>query len=187
MPPPSHPSHYHNSGSAARVSLLVLDVDGVLTDGSIQIDDLGHETKRFHVRDGFGIKLWQKMGFQVAIITGRSGNAVQHRARELAITEVIQGSGDKMEALRGMIAKRGVGLPDVACIGDDWPELEMMRQVGYPIAVADADARVLAAAAFITARAGGHGAVREAVEHLLAARGLLNRALGLYDSHHAAE
>ena len=182
MPPPPH-----SSPAAATVSLLVLDVDGVLTDGSIQIDDLGHETKKFNVRDGFGIKLWQKLGFRVAIITGRSGKAVQYRAAELGITDLVQGSGDKLTSLRAMAAGLGLELSAVACIADDWPELEMMRQVGYPIAVADADARVLAAAAYITSRPGGHGAVREAVEHLLSARGLLNRALGLYDSRHAAE
>ena len=180
MPQPSRPPHH----PAAAVRLLVLDVDGVLTDGSIQLDDLGHETKRFNVRDGFGIKLWQKMGFAVAIITGRSGEAVKHRARELGIEHVVQGSGDKLGALQTLCTSLGVGLGECACIADDWPELAMMRSVGYPIAVADADTRVLAAAAHVTRHGGGQGAVREAIEHLLDQRGLLARALAQYDSGH---
>jgi 3-deoxy-D-manno-octulosonate 8-phosphate phosphatase (KDO 8-P phosphatase) len=178
---------FHSLTAAATVRVLVLDVDGVLTDGSIQIDDLGHETKRFNVRDGLGIKLWQKLGLEVAIITGRSGRAVQHRSTELGITNLVQGSGDKLAALQSMIGTLGVRLDQVATLGDDWPELEMMRHVGYPMAVADADAHVRAAAAFVTAKPGGHGAVREAIEHLLSARGLLDKALRLYDSSHAAE
>ncbi len=171
--------------AAAKIELLVLDVDGVLTDGSIYLDDLGHETKRFQVRDGFGIKLWQKLGFSVAIITGRSGRALGHRAKELGIDRVIQGAGDKWIALQSILAGMQLAPDRVACIGDDWPELALAPRVGLFIAVADADARVRKAAAWTTKKPGGHGAVREAIERLIAAKGLMEKAASLYDEPHA--
>ena len=164
--------------------MIVLDVDGVMTDGSIVIDDLGHETKCFHVRDGFGIKLWQRLGFHVAIITGRTGRAVVHRARELAITLVVQGAGDKWAELQRILARIELKPVQVACIGDDWPELGLMRKVGLPIAVADADERVRAAAAWTTKAPGGRGAVREAIERLIEAKGRMDQAAGMYDDGH---
>ena len=172
---PAHPA-------AAKVELLILDVDGVLTDGSIFLDDLGHETKRFNVRDGFGIKLWQRMGFQAAIITGRSGRAVQHRMAELKVQHTTQGVADKAKALTDLAAKLSMPMEKIACLGDDWPELAIMKLVGYPMCVADADARVKKAAEFVTKAAGGQGAAREAVEHLLSCKGLMEQALKLYDS-----
>jgi 3-deoxy-D-manno-octulosonate 8-phosphate phosphatase (KDO 8-P phosphatase) len=167
--------------SPERIELLGLDVDGVLTDGSIYLDDDGRETKRFNVRDGFGIRLWQKMGFRVAIITGRSGRAVQHRAAELGIELLTQGAADKVAAAEALAEETGLRLDQMAYLGDDWPDLRILRRVGYPMAVADANPRVLAVSAFTTTRPGGHGAAREAVEHLLHAKGLLDRALKLYD------
>ena len=174
------------TNAAARIELLVLDVDGVLTDGSIYLDDLGHETKRFHVRDGFGIKLWQKLGFEVAIITGRSGRALAHRARELGIRHVVQGAADKWTALERITKRLGKRADQVACIGDDWPELAMMRRVGLGIAVADADPRVRGTAEWTTAAAGGHGAVREVIDRLIEAKGLMKKAVSLYDEPHGA-
>jgi len=166
---------------AANVELFVLDVDGVLTDGSIYIDDLGRETKRFNVRDGFGIKLWQKLGLHAAIITGRTGKAVQYRMAELKVQHVVQGSGDKGKAVEELAGKLGIGLEKVACLGDDWPDLAMMKRVGYPMCVADADSRVKKAAAFVTKMAGGQGAAREAIEHLISSKGLMDQAMKLYD------
>jgi 3-deoxy-D-manno-octulosonate 8-phosphate phosphatase (KDO 8-P phosphatase) len=163
------------------VELLILDVDGVLTDGSILIDDDGRETKRFNIRDGVALRAWTRLGFKVAVITGRGGAALRHRMAELGIAEVVQGSQDKGAALVELAGRLGVALDRAACLGDDWPDLPVMRRVGYPMAVGDADSRVRAAAAFVTSRAGGRGAVREAVEHLLAARGLLERAVSYYD------
>ena len=167
--------------AAALVELLILDVDGVLTDGSIYLDDLGHETKRFNVRDGFGIKLWQKLGFTVAIVTGRAGRAVLHRVAELGIQQVIQGAKDKSASLDELAKRNGLALEKIACLGDDWPELSMMKRVGYPMGVADADPRVREAAAFVTKAVGGHGAAREAIEHLIMAKGLMEKALKFYD------
>lgn len=172
------------SAAAAKVELLILDVDGVLTDGSIYLDDLGHETKRFHVRDGFGIKLWQRLGFEVAIITGRSGRALKHRAKELGISHVTQGASDKGAALRALLKKLRLEPAQVACIGDDWPELPLMRVAGVSIAVADADERVIAAADVVTKRPGGHAAVREAIDLLIRAKGLMDKAAALYDEPH---
>ena len=172
---------------ARQVSLLILDVDGVLTDGSIYLDDLGNETKRFNVRDGFAIKLWQKMGFVAAIITGKSGKAVAYRAHELGIAHVVQGASDKAAALDSILQATGARACEVACIGDDWPDLPLMGRIAYPMAVADADRLVLARAVYTTRLPGGRGAVREAIEHLLAAKGLMDRAAKLYDSTHAAE
>ena len=166
----------------SSVELLALDVDGVLTDGSILMDDSGRETKRFNIRDGLGMRVWAKMGFGLAIITGRSGGAIQHRLAELGVGEVVQGCRDKGVALADLVERTGVAAERIAFVGDDWPDLGIMARVGYPIAVADAEEQVRAAAAYVTTRGGGRGAVREAVEHLLASKGLLERAVDLYRS-----
>ncbi len=174
--------------NARGVRLLVLDVDGVMTDGSIMLDDQGVETKRFNVRDGQGISAWVKLGLEVAIITKRGGPALMHRCRELGITRVVQGWGqkgpgeavgpmDKAGALRRLAAETGVDLMHVAYVGDDWPDVPAMRLCGLPIAVADADRHVLAAAAVVTHAPGGRGAVREAIEHILHARGDFEKAV----------
>lgn len=167
--------------AAKDVMLLALDVDGVLTDGSIFLNDLGQETKRFNVRDGFGLRLWAKMGFATAIITGRSGDALRHRANELQITEVVQGSKDKGQAIAALSDRTGIAAARMAFVGDDWPDLSAMKVVGYPIAVADADPAVKAIAAYTTTRLGGHGAVREVVEYLLTAKGQMDRARGMFE------
>lgn len=167
--------------NAAAVELLILDVDGVLTDGSIFIDEDGRELKRFNVRDGFAVKLWQRLGFKVAVISGRDCAAVQHRLEQLGVTLIIQGSQDKAIALADLARVTGVEPDRMAALGDDWPDLALLRRVGYPMAVADAEPVIRAAAAFTCTRPGGRGAVREAVEHLLAAKGLLERARALYD------
>ncbi|MCK4873184.1 MAG: HAD hydrolase family protein [Phycisphaerales bacterium] len=163
-----------------KVRLLTLDVDGVLTDGSILIDDLGREAKRFHVRDGAGIRMWIKTGRQVAIITGRRGMAVTHRAAELGIALVYQGRLDKAAVLREIAEKTGIEPEATAHVGDDLPDLPVMRMVGYPIAVGDAVDAVRNAAAHVTERPGGHGAVREAIEHLLGAAGELDAIAARY-------
>lgn len=158
----------------------MLDVDGVLTDGSIMLDDHGVETKRFSVRDGQGIATWLRLGLEIAIITKRSGAALQHRCRELGITRIIQGSKDKLAALEQVIAETGISAAEIAYIGDDWPDLAPMSRVAFPVAPADADERVRAIARLITTRPGGRGAVREAIEHILTVRGLMAAALAPY-------
>lgn len=161
---------------AERIQLLCLDVDGVLTDGGLYIDDHGVETKRFHVRDGAGLRMWMRVGGHVALITGRRGMAVRHRADELGIRHVLQGSIDKLADFRSLLDHLGLKASQAAMVGDDLPDLPIMRMCGYPIAVSDADPEVRATARFVTVRPGGQGAVREAIEHLLLARKLLDEA-----------
>lgn len=152
--------------------MLVLDADGVLTDGSITLLPNGDEALTFNVRDGFGIKLWQSLGGKVAIITGRDSPALAVRAGRLGISAVMRGVSDKDAAIDRLAEELGVGPEAMAFLGDDWPDLPAMRRVGYPMAVADAEPEVIAAAFHVTARPGGRGAIRDAVAHLLSARGL---------------
>ncbi len=166
---------------AERIQLLCLDVDGVLTDGGIQIDDHGVETKRFHVRDGAGLRMWMRMGGHVALITGRRGMAVRHRADELGIRHVLQGSTDKLSDFRNLLEHLRLSASEAAMMGDDLPDLPVLRMCGYPMAVSDAVAEVRSLARFVTVRPGGHGAVREAIEHLLQARKLLDEARKTFD------
>lgn len=166
--------------NAADVQLLCLDVDGVMTDGSIVIDDNGVESKRFHVRDGTGIRMWISLGYHVAIITGRNGAALRYRANELGITHVIQGSKDKRADMMRLLESIHLPTSQCAMLGDDLPDLPVMKVVGYPMAVADAVLEVKEAAAFVTVRPGGHAAVREAIEHLLRARNRWDDARKLY-------
>jgi 3-deoxy-D-manno-octulosonate 8-phosphate phosphatase (KDO 8-P phosphatase) len=162
------------------IVLLALDVDGVLTDGSILLDDNATETKRFNVRDGFGLRLWGKLGFRSAVITGRTGAALQHRAIELGLSDIIQGSQNKAASLDALVARTGVPPEQIAFLGDDWPDLPILRRVGYPMAVADADEEVRKLAAYVSSRPGGRGAVREAVMHLIGSKGLMEKALSFY-------
>jgi 3-deoxy-D-manno-octulosonate 8-phosphate phosphatase (KDO 8-P phosphatase) len=170
-----------NPDRTSSITLLAMDVDGVLTDGSIYLDDLGHETKRFNVRDGFAIRLWQRLGFHAAIITGRSGEALKHRAAELGVGHLMQGVEDKAAAMADLLARLRLSWDQAAYMGDDWPDLRVMRKSALAIAPADADPRILDLAGLVTRRPGGHGAVREAIDHLIRAKGLLDRAAAMYD------
>lgn len=175
MSPPASPPAF------PAIALLVLDVDGVLTDGAIMLDDCGREVKRFCAADGVGLRTWVRLGYRVAVITGRGGTAVRHRLADLGIAEVVQSSKDKAAALAGVVQRTGLSLDRAAYIGDDWPDLPPMRRVAYPIAVANAAAAVRGVAKFTTTRRGGDGAVREAIEHLLDKMGRMSDALRLYD------
>ncbi len=163
------------------IKLLLSDVDGVLTDGSIMFDAQGNELKKFHVRDGAGIVAWQKCGLKFGIITGRPARVTTLRARELGIEYVEQGSAlEKVQSLENICAKAGVDLPEVAFIGDDLADLPVLTRIGYPIAVADAVEEVRGVAKYVTGAAGGRGAVREAIEHLLKAMGRWDEVLETY-------
>jgi 3-deoxy-D-manno-octulosonate 8-phosphate phosphatase (KDO 8-P phosphatase) len=166
---------------AKQIRLLMLDVDGVLTDGSLLIDGEGRETKRFNVRDGLGIKLWMKMGLDIAIVSGRQSDATSARAAELGITRVEQGAPDKLASLERLCRELGIEKDQVACMGDDLPDLPPMRAAGWAIAVGDGDPRVRACAQYVTEAPGGRGAVREAIEHLLEKMDLLDGAIAHYD------
>jgi 3-deoxy-D-manno-octulosonate 8-phosphate phosphatase (KDO 8-P phosphatase) len=156
----------------ARVELLVLDADGVLTDGRIVYADDGAEIKSFHVRDGSALRLWADAGKRAAVISGRDSPAVTRRARELGVGHLFQGAGAKLEVLRRLLAETGLAAAQVCAVGDDLPDLPLLKNCGLGIAVADACPELRAAAHFITRARGGHGAVREVVELLMRGRGL---------------
>lgn len=147
--------------------LLILDVDGVLTDGTIFIDDDGRQTRGFHIQDGLGIAMWKAVGRSVAILTSKRSPAVTARATMLGIDLVEQGAEDKLPGLGRLMDQAKVGPEQTAYMGDDLLDLAAMRRVGYPLAPANAVAEVRAIARYVTARNGGQGAVREAIEHLL--------------------
>jgi 3-deoxy-D-manno-octulosonate 8-phosphate phosphatase (KDO 8-P phosphatase) len=155
----------------ADVSLVVLDVDGVLTDGRLWYGPDGESLKSFDVRDGHGIKMLIAAGIGVAVISGRRSAAVTARMRELGVSDVAQGVGDKARALAELLQRNAIDARRVACLVDDTPDLGLMAAVGLPAAVADAHPDVLAAARHVTRAPGGRGAVREFCDWLLAARG----------------
>lgn len=152
---------------AARVRLLLLDVDGVLTDGRVVYADDGTEVKRFHVRDGSGLKFWRDAGKRAAIVSGRRSPAVDRRAAELGIAPVLQGEGDKLPAFERVLAELGLDASQVCAVGDDLPDLPVLTRTGLAVAVADACPEVRAVADYMTAVPGGAGAVRDAVEWLM--------------------
>lgn len=162
---------------AKPIRLLLSDVDGVLTDGSITIDNAGVESKTFHVRDGLAIKLWQHSGFRFGIITSRSSQIVKLRAAELGIDLVRQGANDKLPIALEIMQQLQLEPHQVGYIGDDLPDLPVMSAVGLSIAVADAVGEVRSAAQWITQLQGGRGAVREAIERLLKAKGSWDHCL----------
>ncbi len=165
---------------ASRVRLFLLDVDGVLTDGGIVYDSLGREIKRFHVRDGHGIKMLQRAGLEVGIITGRTSKVVDVRGKELGISLIRQGATDKVAAWREILDRTGYAASDTAYVGDDIVDLPLLRQVGFAATVADAENYVLDAADFISSRPGGHGAVREIVEFVLHSCGAWEKIASRY-------
>lgn len=157
---------------AKDIKLLILDVDGVLTDGSIILDNEGNELKIFNVRDGHGIKMLAKAGIRVALITGRHSKVVERRARELGITEVYQRCHIKTVAFDHVIEKYGLAEKEVAYVGDDIVDIPIFKRVGISIAVKDATDEVRDFASMVTQHAGGRGAVREVCDFLLKAKGL---------------
>jgi len=152
---------------ARKIKILLLDVDGVLTDGTIILDNSGNELKAFHVRDGHGIKLAQRSGITVGIITGRKSEVVNIRARELGIQEVHQGAHEKIIAYEAIIAKYGIADNEVAYMGDDVVDLEIFKRVGMAVGVADADPAIRPYVDMITKTEGGRGAVREFINFIL--------------------
>jgi len=156
---------------AASIELLALDVDGVLTDGSIYYGNDGEELKAFSIKDGLGIKLLQDAGIRVAIITGRRSAIVQRRATELGIENIVQGREDKHQALQELCQSLNIALENCAYMGDDLPDLGAINRCGLGLTVANACAAVRTAADWQSQYNGGCGAVREACECILDARG----------------
>jgi len=156
---------------ARRIRLLVLDVDGVLTDGRMFYGPAGETLMAFHVQDGHGIKLAQRCGLTVAILSGRSSPMLQRRAEELGVVELQLGVEEKGAAFQALLDRLGLGPEQAACIGDDLLDLPLLRRAGLALSVSDGAAEARRAAHYVTRRAGGRGAVREAVELILKAQG----------------
>ena len=171
----------------ADIDLLVLDVDGVLTDGRITLDARGEETKSFHVRDGSGMKYWMRAGRALALLSGRGSPAVVRRAEELGIELVRLSAKHKRPPLDELIAAAGTTAARTAAMGDDLTDLPVLRHVGFGVAVADAADELRAAADYVTARPGGAGAVREVIELLLRRAGLWETILERYRPDAAGE
>lgn len=152
---------------ASKVKLLVLDVDGILTDGSIIYDGNGIETKKFSVKDGIGIKALKRIGIPTAIITGRSSPMVEKRAKELNIDHVVQGRTDKLAALSELLKELPFELKDCAYMGDDLPDLKAIESVVFSATVPNAHQEVISRAMMVTSHSGGTGAVREVCDLIL--------------------
>jgi 3-deoxy-D-manno-octulosonate 8-phosphate phosphatase (KDO 8-P phosphatase) len=152
------------------VRLLILDVDGVLTDGRIIMDDNGREIKHFDVRDGHGLKLLMRYGIGVVLLTGRKSAVVEHRARDLGIEEVHQGIWNKVEVSEVILQNRDLRYDQAAFVGDDIVDIPLLRRVGFSVAVADAAEQVKRIVDFVTQKKGGRGAVREICEIILLAQ-----------------
>lgn len=154
---------------AAGIRLVVFDVDGVMTDGRFTLDESGNESKTFNTQDGYGIRRLLDAGIDVAIITGRSSGAVTTRAAELGVRHVFQGCRDKRDTIASLLESLGVERERAAAVGDDMPDLPMFEATGLAFAPANAVADIAAAADLQTRRGGGHGAVREIADFLIAA------------------
>jgi 3-deoxy-D-manno-octulosonate 8-phosphate phosphatase (KDO 8-P phosphatase) len=166
---------------AAKVKLLILDVDGVLTDGRIIMDHKGREIKAFDVRDGHGLRLLMEAGIEVAIVTGRSSPVVQKRADDLGITRVRQGVHDKVGVYQEIAREVGITDDETCFVGDDLVDIPLLKRVGIPIVVADGAPEAKRYARYVTQSSGGTGAVREVCDLLLQARGTWEAVLRRYE------
>jgi len=165
---------------AKKIKLLVLDVDGVLTDGKLYFDNDGNEYKSFHARDGHGIKLLRQTGVEVAVISGRKSNMVALRMKNLGIELVYQGHENKRSAFNEILEKTGITADQAAHVGDDLLDLPIMQRVGFAIAVSDANFAVKQHADWCTTLTGGHGAVREVCDFIMQAQGSFDQILNTY-------
>lgn len=165
---------------ARKITLLLLDVDGVLTNGQLYFTEHGESIKAFNTLDGQGIKLLQEQGIEVGIISGRQSPALQLRARALGITLLAQGREDKYTALTELLASRPTALDQIAYVGDDLPDLLVMRHIGLAFAVPDAHSEIHRHAQVCTRRAGGHGAVRDAGDFILKAQNKYRAAIARF-------
>jgi len=165
---------------AQKIKLLICDVDGVLSDGKVYFSNQGDELKNFNIKDGLGIKLLQNAGIKVAIITGRESQIVAHRAKELGINILFQGRSDKRATFQEIIDSLSLSAEEVAHIGDDLPDLPLMKKAGLGLCVNDAHSFVKQNADWVASKNGGQGAVREAADMLLQAQGKLDDILSSY-------
>jgi 3-deoxy-D-manno-octulosonate 8-phosphate phosphatase (KDO 8-P phosphatase) len=165
--------------SLSNIELLTLDVDGVLTDGSLTISN-GSETQSFSMLDGHGIRLWQRAGLKVALLSGRTSLPARHRAEQLQIKYILEECHYKLPALKQLLEKIGLSPEKVAYVGDDLPDLPAMRYVGFAVAVANAVDEVKQCADYVTTLPGGRGAVREVIEHILKNTGRWEKLMKRY-------
>jgi 3-deoxy-D-manno-octulosonate 8-phosphate phosphatase (KDO 8-P phosphatase) len=165
---------------AKELKLLLLDVDGVLTDGTITYTHEGTEIKSFHTRDGFGIRLLLESGVEVGLITARESEAVKRRVQDLGLKHVFQKTKNKLEVFDQLLKELGLEPTEVGYMGDDWLDLPLLVRVGFAATVADAVPEVLQIAHYVTRRKGGHGAVREVCELILEAKGVNKGLLEKY-------
>jgi len=155
----------------SKIKLLAMDVDGVLTDGTITVNGDGSETKSFSVLDGHAIRLWHRAGLKTALISARTSQPTIHRAHQLQVQHVFEECHQKLPTIQKLLERLGLGAENAAYIGDDLPDLPVIRYVGFGVAVANAVEQVKQHADYVTARSGGKGAVREVVEHILKSTG----------------
>lgn len=165
---------------ALSVRLFLLDVDGVLTDGRLYYTSRGEEIKVFNVRDGLGIKLAQRAGIKMGVISGRKSKALINRLKELEIDEVHLGFNQKLPILEDIMKRLSLDFENIAFLGDDYVDLPILKRVGFPMVVSDAPEELKKYALYITESKGGHGAVREAVEFLLKLRGQWEEVISNY-------
>ncbi|MDH7598126.1 MAG: HAD-IIIA family hydrolase [Sedimentisphaerales bacterium] len=164
----------------SAIRLLVLDVDGVLTDGTVTIHADGSESKRFCLQDGHGIKMWRRAGMEVALLSGRPSAATRHRARQLQIKHLLEGCQEKLPAIRELLCTLAMTPQQVAYIGDDLIDIPVVRYVGLGCAVANAVPELKLHADYVTTRPGGNGAVREVIEFILRSSGRWDDLLQRY-------
>jgi YrbI family 3-deoxy-D-manno-octulosonate 8-phosphate phosphatase len=165
---------------AQAIELILSDVDGVLTDGRVVLNNQGIESKAFHIRDGLGIRLWQRIGCRFGIVTARSSQVVKMRAAELDVSIVRQGAADKLATVREIVRELSMPLEHVCYIGDDLPDMPAVRAVGLGVAVADACDELRQSAHLVTRTAGGCGAVRELIEWILRQQRHWSDVIGWY-------
>lgn len=166
------------SAKATMIDLLVLDVDGILTDGGVYVTEDGRISKRFSIFDGMGIKMLLEAGIGVAVVSGHASEATVHRLKGLGVENVQVGVADKGEAFDDLLSARGLSPRRVAAMGDDLPDLPMLQRAGFKVTVPEGHIEVKRIADLVTERRGGHGAVREVAEHLLHAKGLYDTVVG---------
>ncbi|MBN2019613.1 MAG: HAD hydrolase family protein [Sedimentisphaerales bacterium] len=162
------------------VKMLVLDVDGVLTDGTLVVDDSGKESKFFSVLDGHGIKMWKRAGLKTAFLSGRKSGPARQQAKELTVDYFLEDCKDKIVCLRKLMRMSGLSAEQIAYVGDDLPDLPVIKSVGFAAVVANAVAEVKGQADYVTKRKGGRGAVREVIEYILKKTGKWQSLMSRY-------
>lgn len=163
-----------------KIKLLILDVDGVLTNGIVFISGTGNESKAFHLRDGHGLKLLQKSGIWIVLLSGRYSEATSRRAAELGIGELYQGITDKVALYEKIVSEKGLKDDEVAYMGDDLMDLPLLRRAGFAVTVSDGIQEAKEIADYVTTRKGGQGAVREVIELILKSQGKWEEVTAIY-------